>query len=713
MGWGVNPEEAQRQFGRLRAFLKRGYGSLIDTSDLQGRHEDPERSFLSRAQAALALEIMAKLTPEQAAVSVTDDFKDRGIDAIGIDTSARTPRMIVVQSKWKTGTKSLSERDVLAWKEGLELLLADKYDRLNDRIRARREEISTALHAYGARITLVPVLPSTTDLPGPVKDALQNLCDDFNGDLNDEAFLWAPVGLNEMIGHLDLTAEPARPTLHAHLNGATWHPGPVQAIQGTISATTVAEWFDDKRYDLFLRNVRNPLGMTDVNQEIVTTILEQPERFWYLNHGITVSCDRIISSPHGSDLELTAASVIDGAQTVASLHHAYRKAPELVDRTLLRAVFVSSEGTEPGFVRQLVRGKNRQNGTEAQDFVADQPEQAQLRKDFSALLGKTYVLRRGEQAPAESEGCGLLEAARALACAHGNPAFAHRAAEPWKLWAEETYPELFTPQTDVFRIWRAVEVLRTCAAALATVRKGLQGRAAAVADNAAYLVAHLALRHHKGWERYSEDDWRALDDALPGLVEKALHWAVHHVDHSDERSVYIGALFSSERRFVALARRTTASLEGGKGGPQQTAVGTTAGEPELASAYLHKPAKKQPFASHVLVDNDAIANGTILEFAPKSSRERAALSEWLAEDPRRGRATWVNSRSRYLLWEVDGQRYSANSLYKHMFHSAGAGEPGPKQVTALWNVPGRGSLAELASRLVRQQNEDTLDATDE
>lgn len=707
-------EDTQRQLGRLRAFLKRGYSSLIDTADLQGRHEDPERSFLSRAQAALALEIVAGLTPEKAAASVTDDFKDRGMDAIGIDAGTRTPRLVVVQSKWKTGAKSLSERDVLAWKEGLELLLADKYERLNPRIQERRSEISAALHFYGARITLVPVLPSTTGLPGPVKDALQNLCDDFNEDLNDETFLWAPVGLNEMIGHLDLSAEPPRPTLHAHLTGATWHPGPVNAIHGTISATTVSEWFDDKRYDLFLRNVRNPLGMTDVNQEIVATVLEQPERFWYLNHGITVSCDRIVSSPHGSDLELTAASIIDGAQTVASLHHAYRQAPELVDRAMLRAVFVSSEGAGPGFVRSLVRGKNRQNGTEAQDFIADQPEQTQLRKDFSALLGKAYVLRRGEQAASGDEGCGLLEAARALACAHGNPAFAHRAAEPWKLWTEETYPEVFTPQTDVFRIWRAVQALRACAAELATVRKGLRGRAAAVADHGIYLIAHLVLRLHKGWEKHSEDEWRALEEALPGLVEKALRWAVHHVDHSEERSVYIGALFNNERRFVALARRTAASLEAGAGLPQADTGGNRdVEEPQIAPRYLNKPAKKQPFASHVLVDNDAIANGTVLEFTPKSTRERAALSEWLAEDPRRGRATWVNSRSRYLLWEVDGKRYSANSLYKHMFHAAGAADPGPRQVTALWNVPDRGSLAELATRLVRQQEEDTLDTTGE
>ncbi|MEU3325709.1 hypothetical protein ABZ709_09320 [Streptomyces albus] len=48
-----------------------------------------------------------------------------------------------------------------------------------------------------------------------------------------------------------------------------------------------------------------------------------------------------------------------------------------------------------------------------------------------------------------------------------------------------------------------------------------------------------------------------------------------------------------------------------------------------------------------------------------------------------------------------------------MSHAAGAADPGPRQVTALWNVPDRGSLAELATRLVRQQEEDTLDTTGE
>ena len=100
----------------------------------------------------------------------------------------------------------------------------------------------------------------------------------------------------------------------------------------------------------------------------------------------------------------------------------------------------------------------------------------------------------------------------------------------------------------------------------------------------------------------------------------------------------------------------------------------------------------------VLVDAGRIENGTTLEFQHGTAPEQKALSPWLVEDPRRGRATWVNNRGAPLLWEADGKRYSPSGLTKHMLRQVGLNTKAV-QGTSRWVVPGAGSLVKLADQV--------------
>ncbi|GGI68976.1 hypothetical protein GCM10011581_02500 [Saccharopolyspora subtropica] len=86
-----------------------------------------------------------------------------------------------------------------------------------------------------------------------------------------------------------------------------------------------------------------------------------------------------------------------------------------------------------------------------------------------------------------------------------------------------------------------------------------------------------------------------------------------------------------------------------------------------------------------------------------TSTEVQAIGEWLNSDPRRSFATWTNDRRKPLLWEADKERYSPSGLVTHIWRQANWQEAwsavqGPKQ----WEIPGEGTLVEIAEQLWRQ-----------
>jgi alkylated DNA nucleotide flippase Atl1 len=75
-----------------------------------------------------------------------------------------------------------------------------------------------------------------------------------------------------------------------------------------------------------------------------------------------------------------------------------------------------------------------------------------------------------------------------------------------------------------------------------------------------------------------------------------------------------------------------------------------------------------------LVEAGLIQDGAPMRFAIVPSQLSGALRDdvenWLAEDPQRGRATWVNSNPRCLRWELDGSEHSASGLVVRIVEQA-------------------------------------------
>jgi hypothetical protein len=103
-----------------------------------------------------------------------------------------------------------------------------------------------------------------------------------------------------------------------------------------------------------------------------------------------------------------------------------------------------------------------------------------------------------------------------------------------------------------------------------------------------------------------------------------------------------------------------------------------------------------------LVDAKAIAEGTplIYDTPVATEREAQALANWLAADPRRIHATWVNDRAKPILWAADQRQYAPSGLITEMWKLAEwEDQPVANQGTARWRIVGGETLWEMALRL--------------
>ncbi len=148
---------------QIRSRVSSLFSSSIDLSDVDKGTMPPkerESHFLTRALAAYAIYIAARVEVPEAAASVTDGGDDNGIDAVYYDE--REKRLFIVQSKWiQSGKGEPDNGEVKKFVAGVRDLLNQAFDRFNAKIAeknllSRRHFLSPGLSAK--LFWLTPVL---------------------------------------------------------------------------------------------------------------------------------------------------------------------------------------------------------------------------------------------------------------------------------------------------------------------------------------------------------------------------------------------------------------------------------------------------------------------------------------------------------------------------------------------------------------------------
>jgi hypothetical protein len=293
---------------------------------------------------------------------------------------------------------------------------------------------------------------------------------------------------------------------------------PFLAYYGRVHVDEILQWWREHNNSLFTQNLRLFRFSSDVNDALSNTLAMDPQYFWYFNNGITVICDKIIRAAVGAPQRLIGlftcegANIVNGAQTVGTIGNSggIKKlsnndgAPSADDpESWVQVRIISLDRCPPDFGRAITRAANLQNAVGNREFAAMDPIQHRLAMDF-ALDKRRYAYKQGESDPSGEEGCDIVEATQALACAHSTALAVQVKREIGALWAStETAPyiELFNDGLSAIKVWRSVLIMRAVDQELQILKRSSAFNADFIAVHLNRLILHLV---------FNDDSLRAL-----------------------------------------------------------------------------------------------------------------------------------------------------------------------------------------------------------
>ncbi|MFF3642057.1 AIPR family protein [Streptomyces sp. NPDC002564] len=686
----------------LRDYLTRTFASLIDMGDVAHVSAHALSTvLLSRALAAQAVVILTGCSPEAAAATVTDGADDHGIDAVAF--SANGSDIWFVQAKWSDkGKVILTEQNALQLVAALGRLADHRYSGANPSIRRLLSRIDDALSSPHCTVHLAAALAGDGHLARQAEERLARVGEEFGFDGRTRVKVHT-LGLADFYSAARLHTAPVPVKVTATLTEG-WHAihTPYPAYIGSVTAGEVAAWYESHGARLLAPPLRQR-GADQINQAEMTQLVTAPDLFWYFNNGVTLLCDSVEAQYFARRMEgqpvrldLINARVINGAQTVASVAHAVTQNPETAKDALVSLRVICVDDAPESLVSRLTQVSEDEKQSDPLDRVALDRQQRLIRDDFAVQLNKNYVYKKGAAAPVPSVGCSVQEAALALVCAHPDTSLVARtSADPEYIWRpspDGAYTRLFGRPPSVQQIWQSVLLRRQVQNVLASVAftASVSPWVREVVEHGDLLVAHLVFQTI-GLETLEE--WDPTSGEREAWVEEWTKETVILLASSVEqlfgRQLFLASVFTDAYKCRALAESVTRALTG-------------------AQHLTIRPTRsRRPNSVSVLVEHGRIADGTRLVYRPGNPVEEQAIGEWLSEDPARYLATWINDRKRPLIWEVDQQAYSPSGLVMHIWREAEwTDSPVAVQGPARWAVPGEGTLADIAARLMPQVGHD-------
>jgi hypothetical protein len=484
-----------------------------------GTDEAKERNFLSRALAAFAVQRLGGCTVDEAVAAVVDGGGDSGIDAIYYSPTSH--RLWIVQSKFfADGQGEPSLGDVSKFKNGLEALLQGHFDIF--RSNAALEQKIPRLQAHFDDISLeVRAVLVYSGIHLVSEDRIR-LFEDLRRRFSHDSDYFAFQRYNLTSIHGWLTGE--HETSGVNVIELTLHcPGqvstPFETYYGLMSLTDVATLHATHGKTLVAANIGNYKGSTEVNDQILATIRDEPEHFFYLNNGLTAYCERL--EVHNLDrgniqrkrLKAYGFSIVNGAQTVGSIAAFFASNPQPPPSgyVFLKIISLQRSPDERAFAQRITQSTNFQNQIGPRDFVALDEEQERIAAHLE-LSGILYHFKDSADIPSPNDtNFTLEEATTALACLEYDPDcdFCARVlANRSSLWSlEPVFPEsteirsryrrLFRPDRSARTIWRAVQAQRVVVERMRENARASTGKRKEFFENARWLVLHLIfLRQH-------------------------------------------------------------------------------------------------------------------------------------------------------------------------------------------------------------------------
>lgn len=437
--------------------------SAIEQDYLDHIHRDGQendKQLLSRGIAAMAVRVLTGVGILHAVDSGTDGSQDDGIDAIALDPDGS--KIYVVQAKWHSaGNKVIDVGEAHKVIDGVESLLEGRLHPQNKRGAAILKQLHHPLNTPDVKVVIVIVATSDRDIDPSVDAVLRRRLSDKR------AVTTRQLRLSDLYRQVIVDSEDPAPTVKARLHEWREFQEPYKALYGRISATALAAWYEAHGDGLFANNIRTSLGATEINEQIYRTLVEEPEKFWYLNNGVTILCENWPNAPgtsgDGTLFRFDSISIVNGAQTVTQAHRAWMEKPDSVDEARVAVRFIALAESPEGLGPTVTYTANSQNRVYPKDYLALDPEQVRLQKEFRLAYNSSYRLRSTDVVPFDGDGFSVEEAVSAQACSISVELSCLAKAEISQLWESTTstpYTQLFNWRTSVPEVRRKIQVLR-------------------------------------------------------------------------------------------------------------------------------------------------------------------------------------------------------------------------------------------------------------
>jgi len=122
-----------------------------------------------------------------------------------------------------------------------------------------------------------------------------------------------------------------------------------------------------------------------INQKILKSALSQSAEFWYLNNGITITCDSFEYPPGTRSplLTLTNFQIVNGGQTSNALFEAYKADREKLDNVLVLVRVYETKQRE--ISKNIAESTNSQTPIKSRDLHSNDDIQKKLAEEFSVM----------------------------------------------------------------------------------------------------------------------------------------------------------------------------------------------------------------------------------------------------------------------------------------------------------------------------------------
>jgi len=362
---------------------------------------EQDKKQLSRAFSAFAIHKLLGVGIVHAGAAVVDDFDDNGLDAIYYHE--RTKTLYLVQTKLRESAL-FDQDDAIRFRNGICLLLDQKYDKFNKNVTERAIELD-GIFNEAERIQLV-VAYVGSGISEHAKSVIKALTEDadYHEVRLEAGFLeYSPEKVQG-----DLLAEKSVGIVNDSLLVSKCQriAEPQETYFGVVSLNHLVDLHKSHPKALYERNIRYFLGShgSEVNKAIQETLRTNPDKFFYLNNGVTALADHIGTLKglkSTKRIPLKGFSIINGAQTISAAAEFVALNPncDISDaKVMITIIRADSEGK---FGRSVTRARNHQNPVSTGNFASLDPRQEDLRRELS-YLGYSYHYRP-EATPRNSE----------------------------------------------------------------------------------------------------------------------------------------------------------------------------------------------------------------------------------------------------------------------------------------------------------------------